>query len=158
MKTLVVYYSLFGNTRRIAEVIAESAGQNGTARAINFERLKPAEFDGANLVIMGSPTHIQNIPKAVRVILKDLPKGILKGKQVAAFDTSNEMWGPLMRMTAAHRLLGKLRKLGGKKIIGAETFLVKASDQRDGEIDLLFDGEIERARTWTAEILQRTGR
>ena len=67
------------------------------------------------------------------------------------------MWGPLMSMTAAHGLLRRLRKLGGKRIVRPETFLVKAVDvEPEGDFDLLSEGELERAREWAAAIRQRT--
>jgi hypothetical protein len=76
---------------------------------------------------------------------------------VAAFDTSVEAWGPLMRMTAGRRLLPKLRKLGGKPIARAETFLVvRGEDPESGERqDALVEGELERARMWAASILEQ---
>ena len=37
-----------------------------------------------------------------------------------------------------------------------ETFLVEKSDsQYEGEIDLLYDGEIERAKGWAVAILEK---
>lgn len=156
MKTLVVYFSKFGNTRRIAEAIAEALKQAGDARAISMDQLAAPDLQGVNLVVMGSPTHYQNLPKAVRPIFKTLPRRILAGKSVAAFDTSRKTWGPIMLLTAAHRLLPKLRKLGGKRVVPPETFLVQAGDsKRDGEIDLLCDGEIKRAKEWAVAILKR---
>lgn len=155
MKTLVIYFSKFGNTRRIAEVVAETLAESGDARAIDVDQLTVPDLQKADLVVMGSPTHYQNLPKAVRPIFQTLPRKILAGKSVAAFDTSRETWGPIMRLTAAHRLLPKLRKLGGKRVVRPETFLVKAGDSdRDGEIDLLCNGEIERAKEWAAAILK----
>ena len=44
------------------------------------------------------------------------------GMRVAAFDTSVEMWGPLMWMTAAHRLLPKL-------LAGSDLALVRMNDE-----------------------------
>jgi len=157
MNSLVVYYSLYGNTRRLAEIIAEDLQTAGAARAVSLDQLKPEDLKAVDLVVMGSPTHIQNVPKAVRVALAQLPRRCLDGKGVAAFDTSLKMWGPLMSMTAAHGLLRRLRKLGGKRIVRPETFLVKAVDvEPEGEFDLLSEGELERAREWAAAIRQRT--
>jgi hypothetical protein len=64
-----------------------------------------------------------------------------------------------MRMTAAHRLLAKLRKLGGKKVIRPETYLVTRGEAPEsGERqDALREGELERARAWAASILARIG-
>jgi flavodoxin len=156
MKALVVYFSRFGNTKRIAEAIALTLSQAGETRAVGIDQFAASDLNGVDLVLMGSPTHYQNLPKAVRPIFEALPKKVLAGKLVAAFDTSLKMWGPIMLLTAAHRLLPKLRKLGGKRIVRPETFLVKKSDLRpDGEIDLLCDGEIERAREWANTILKK---
>jgi flavodoxin len=155
MKTLIVYFSKFGNTRRVAEAVAETLAPAGDARAISVGQLTVSDLQKVDLVVMGSPTHYQNLPKAVRPIFETLPRKILVGKSVAAFDTSRETWGPIMRLTVAHKLLSKLRRLGGKRVVPPETFLVKAGDSdRDGEIDLLYDGEIERAKEWAATILK----
>jgi flavodoxin len=149
MKTLIVYFSQFGNTRRIAEAIAETLMQTGETRAVSIDQFTASDLSDVDLVVMGSPTHYQNLPKAYRKILEKLPKRVLQGKSVAAFDTSLKMWGPIMLLTAAHRLLSKLRKLVGKRIARPETFLVKDTEQQpDGEVDLLCNGEIERAREW----------
>jgi flavodoxin len=156
MKTLIVYFSKFGNTKKVAETIAETMARAGDAHAISIDQLTASDLDQVDLVVMGSPTHYQNLPKAVRSVLKALPRGILVGKSVAAFDTSLEMWGPLMLLTAAHRLLPILRKLGGKRVVKPETFFVEKSDsQYEGEIDLLYDGEIERAKEWAVAILKK---
>jgi flavodoxin len=156
VSSLVVYYSLYGNTRRIAEAIADTLRSAGPATVISLDRLSPADLAGADLVVMGSPTHIQNVPKAVRAALAGLPRNSLAGKSVAAFDTSLKMWGPLMSMTAAHGLLSRLRKLGGRKLLKPETFLVKGEEvASEGDTDLLYEGELERAREWAAAILER---
>jgi flavodoxin len=158
VKSLVVYYSLYGNTRRVAEAIAEALRAAGPVSATSLDQLNPADLAGADLVVMGSPTHIQNVPKDVRAALAALPRKSLAGKSVAAFDTSLKMWGPLMSMTAAHGLLRRLRKLGGKQLVGPETFLVKADAVRgEAEIDLLYEGELEHAGRWAAAILERAG-
>jgi flavodoxin len=158
MKSLVVYYSLYGNTRRLAEAIGEELQTAGAARVVSLDQLRPEDLADADLVVMGSPTHIQNVPKAVRAALAQLPRRSLAGRGVAAFDTSLKMWGPLLSMTAAHGLLRRLRKLGGKRLVGPETFFVKAVDTKpEGEFDLLVEGELERAREWAAAIRRGTG-
>ena len=148
MNSLVIYYSKFGNTRSIAEAIAETLSAAGLARAISIDQVHTAAFDGVDLVVMGSPTHYQNLPKVVRPVLKALPHKTLAGKSVAAFDTSVKMWGPIMLLTAAHRLLPRLRRLGGRRVVRPETFLVEGNGP-------LCDGELERAREWAAAILRR---
>lgn len=156
MKSLVVYYSLYGNTCRLAEAIAARLAAAGPARAVGLDGLTPEELVGIDLLVIGSPTHVQNVPRVVRTKLADLPAQALVGKSVAAFDTSIKMWGPLMSLTAAHGLSRRLRHLGGKRVVRPRTFLVKSTEiQKEGEIDLLCDGQFDQAREWAAEILSR---
>jgi flavodoxin len=157
MNTLVVYYTRFGNTRNISEAIASELTSAGEARAVSIGELDAAVLEAADLVLFGSPTHYQNLPKEVRAALEALPRRTLRGKRVAAFDTSVETWRPLMWMTAAHRLLPRLRKLGGKPVARPETFLVvRGVAPESGERqDALVEGELARARAWTKSILER---
>jgi flavodoxin len=106
-------------------------------------------LENVDLVVMGSPTHRMNLPEAVRPIFESLPKRILRGVPVAAFDTSYKMSSILARFTAAKKLAQKLRKLGGKRVVPPETFYVEG---REGP---LYEGEIERARDWVRAILDR---
>ena len=147
MNTLVVYFSKFGNTRQVAEAVAETLQSTGSVHVMSAEPLTAADFEGVDLLVMGTPTHKMNLPEAVRPILDSLPKRILKGVPVAAFDTSYKMNWFLNKFTASKRLNRKLRKLGGKPLLPPETFLV---EDREGP---LYDGEIERAHDWTISIL-----
>ena len=101
MNTLVVYFSKFGHTQKIAEVIAETLSSNGGVRTITSEQLITSELKNADLIVMGSPTHNMNLPKAVQPVFEKLPKRILPGTPVAAFDTSYKMSAILARFTAA---------------------------------------------------------
>jgi flavodoxin len=150
VNSVVVYFSKFGHTRRIAERIAARLESAGDVRVINLEDLSPQDLTGVDLVVMGTPTHRMNLPEAVRPALERLPKRILRGASVAAFDTSYKMSAFLSRFTAAKRLAQKLRKLGGKRIVPPETFHVVG---REGP---LYEGEMERAERWAETILERT--
>jgi flavodoxin len=157
MRSVVTYYTRYGNTRRVAEAIAEVLAGAGEARTAPIDELTADELEGVDLLVAGSPTHYQSLPKEVRAMLDEWPKRSLRGVQVAAFDTSVETWGPLMWMTAAHRLLSELRKLGGKKVVGPETFLVERGKAPESEErqDALREGELERAKAWAADLSQR---
>ncbi len=91
MNTLVVYFSKFGHTQKIAECIAEKLSSHGGVRTISSEQLTTFELENVDLVVMGSPTHNMNLPKAVQSVFEKLPKRILTGTPVAAFDTSYKM-------------------------------------------------------------------
>lgn len=147
MNAIVVYFSKFGNTKKVAEAIAQGLEQDKNVRIVSSDELVPVDFDGVDLVVMGSPTHKMNLPESVRQVFDQLPHKIIKGKLIAAFDTSYKMSGWLNHFTAGKKLTRKLRKLGGKRITPPEIFLVA---EREGP---LFEGEIARAKEWGTSIL-----
>jgi len=161
METLIVYFSKYGNTQLVAEMIGETItaangqmaanGEYGSVRVISSEQLVGDDLESADLVVMGTPTHKMNIPEAVRPLFERLPSKMLRGKPVAAFDTSYKMSAFMARFTAAKKLNSKLRKLGGKRVVPPETFHVVG---REGP---LYEGELERAQAWAGSILERLG-
>ena len=156
MKTLIVYFSKFGNTRKLAEAMAETLSPAGEARIVSIDRLAASDFDAANLVVMGSPTHAFTLPEAIRSVLNAQPLSILTGKSVAAFDTTVKLW-PLRYLRASPKLLAHLIRLGGTPIAKPQTFFVQTKNpQKTGEIDLLGNGEIDRARQWANTILRQS--
>jgi flavodoxin len=150
MNALVVYHSQFGNTQQVAEAIAGVLQGAGSARTLSAGQLTATDLQDVDLAVMGTPTHKMNLPQAVRPVFEGLPRRILRGVPIAAFDTSYKMSAFLARFTAAKRVDGKLRKLGGKRLVPPETFHVK--EHHEGP---LYDGEIERAKAWAETVLDR---
>lgn len=148
MNSLIIYFSRFGNTKAVAEAVARQLASHGPARLVEASRLSPADFEQVDLVIMGTPTYKMNLPEEVRAIFKNLPRKILKGSAVAAFDTSYAMSGFLARFTASKRTIQKLRRLGGKQIIPPKTFTIARAHEGP-----LLDGEIDRAKKWADDII-----
>lgn len=149
MNALVVYYSKFGNTKQVAEAIAEAWQSAGSIRVMSADQLSAPDMDNVDLLVAGTPTHVANLPKELRPILEALPKRVLKGMRVAAFDTSYKMNWFVSLFTAAKPLGRKLRQLGGKQIVPPESFFVV---EKQGP---LYEGEIERSKTWAETILAR---
>ena len=149
MNALAVYYSKFGNTKRVAEAIAETWRPTGSVRVMSAEELTAADTGNAELLVLGTPTHVANLPKELRPILQALPKRALKGVRVVAFDTSYKMNWLISLFTAAKPLDRKLRRLGGKRSARPESFFVVG---RQGP---LHEGEVERAKAWAETILVR---
>jgi hypothetical protein len=57
MRAIVVYESMYGNTRRIAESIAAGFGSSECS-VVHVSRLDQSCLDGCSLVIVGGPTHV----------------------------------------------------------------------------------------------------
>jgi ferredoxin-thioredoxin reductase catalytic subunit len=57
MNALVIHFSMFGNTKQVAEAVAESLESEGAVRVMPVDQLSVADLDEVDLVVMGSPTH-----------------------------------------------------------------------------------------------------
>ena len=140
MKTLVVYESLFGNTRAVAEAIADELAQFGPSTAVNVDAVAGDEgLDDVELLVVGAPTHAWGLPRRsswveqateprparpIREWLADLPDG--KGRPAAAFAT--RLASPrLLTGSSASGIARRLRKRGWSRIASAESFLVTAT-------------------------------
>ena len=155
MKTLIVHFSKFGNTKKVAQALADAMKKAGEARVVSIDRLTTLDLEGVDLLVMGSPTHGFTVPESVRFALAALPPGILAGKSVAAFDTTVRPW-PLRVFRASPKLLRQLSQLGGKPVARPQTLFVQTrSTQGTGEHDLLLEGQIERAQEWAGQILRQ---
>ena len=149
MNSLVVYYSRFGNTKQVAEAIAEVLSSKGSARVLDMRSLSVSDLKDLDLLVAGVPTHRMNLPDDVRVLLRRFPRRILRSTYLAAFDTSYKMSRWLEHFTAARKLMSRLRRLGGKRIVRPETFHVVESQGP------LYEGEVERAKAWASSIVTR---
>ncbi|PRY69563.1 flavodoxin-like protein [Glaciihabitans tibetensis] len=64
VKTVVLYESMFGATRKIAEAIAEGARTHSEVTVVPLADQASASVAGADLIIVGAPTHALTMPTA----------------------------------------------------------------------------------------------
>ncbi len=152
MKTLIVYYSLEGNTEYVADKIAETCGFDtlhlvpvkkypdsgfrkffwGGKSAVMAEtpELEPYTFDSANYdrIIFGFPVWAGNVTPPIRTFVKE---NDLKGKQIAAFACQSG--------SGAEKAFGKLKAAIGIEALEAELILIdpkeKPSDENKQKIE-----------------------
>jgi flavodoxin I len=146
MKTLIVYDSQFGNTEQIAK--AMGAAVDGDVRTLRAGAANPSDFQGIELLILGSPTQGGSSTPAMRELLTRIPDAGLKGVKFAVFDTrmTNKLVG--IFGYAAKRIADSLKDKGGTLAAPPEGFFVKASKGP------LKDGELERAAAWAKSLIQ----
>jgi len=178
MEVAVVFESLFGNTRKVAEAVAEgirSATPEAHVRVVPVAEAAPEEVRGADLLVVGGPTHIlrttttrtrqqgvMSVRRAratappvalepgaegpgVREWLGELPEARPR-QRAAAFDT--RLAGPLSG--GAARSIGReLRRHGYRVVDSPSGFVVR------GGQGPLRAGELDRARTWGASLPTR---
>jgi flavodoxin len=156
MKAMIVYDSMFGNTKVIAEAIGNALGPQEDVAIVQASEAKPEQLEGLTLLIVGSPTQRFSPTGATTSFLKSIPKKGLEGVKVAAFDTrfpesKIDEIGILAFFVrifgyAAQPIADRLEKKGGELAIPPEGFCVG-----DTEGPLL-EGELERVADWAKQI------
>ncbi len=95
-KGLVFYYSRSGNTRKMAEIIAESMNQAGLDTACkDIADVKHEELAAADAIVVGSPTYYGRLAAPVAQLFDESAKyhGKLDGKIGGAFSSSANIGG-----------------------------------------------------------------
>lgn len=159
IKVLIIYDSVFGNTEQIAQALGRPFGDQADAAILRVSDVKPDQFAGLKILIIGSPTQRFRPTAAISDLLKGIPEKRLKNVRVTAFDTrltTNEIKKtPILaffvRMSgnsayAATHIANGLRKKGGELVVPPEGFFV------EGMEGPLVQGELERAANWARQI------
>ena len=169
MRAMVVYESMFGNTRMIAEEIGEGL------RPIYDVDVRPAatvsreELEQVDLIVAGGPTHAWGMsrpstragalkqvevpgsglrlePGATGPGLRELFAGVTGlGAGAAAFDTRIDK-PPMVTGRASRKIARLLKRCGCNLVARPESFLVSAKPT------MLVPGEEVRARGWGSQL------
>jgi hypothetical protein len=168
MDALIVYESMFGNTRRLAEAIADSLETAGVDVTIAPAREAPSDLSDYRLVVVGAPTHAHSLPR---------PKSRTEAAQWAADPTKE------LTLEAEAGSPGVREWLEGVSLVGSPRFAVfstrvdiprifsgdactaiaKGLRRRLADVDAradflvgldsnLLDGEVDRAREWAGSL------
>jgi flavodoxin len=86
---LVLYDSKYGNTKILAEKIAEEIGEKGSIQpdVVNLQGFDEKRIEGYDTVLIGSPNHFGRESKNTKKFIKRLANVSLEGKRIAVFDT-----------------------------------------------------------------------
>ena len=97
MNILILYYSKGGNTRRLAEAVAEGAGQvDGVETVLRHTRdVTKDDFLAADGVIAGSPVYFGTMAAQLKQVLDDFVsvRKKMENKVGAAFTTAGDASG-----------------------------------------------------------------
>jgi hypothetical protein len=175
MHVAIVYESLFGNTRQIAEAIRDGVRASHPEADVDCLRVDQADLgrlSPVDLLIVGGPTHMHGMTSGFsrKMGVESERKKIAKGEQVREPEPGAE--GPGVRTWfhdlpktsahthaaafdtraafptsggAAHGIARRLRGHGYELVAEPKGFII------DGAADgPLRDGELDRARSWAA--------
>jgi len=163
MRALVVYESMFGNTKTIAKAVADGLSSRMSVDLVEVNEAPPAIGDDVDVLVVGGPTHAFGMSRAgtrkgageqgapVNVSggigLREWIEAVEGGPALvgaAAFDTAFKK--ARLMGTAARAAEKRLRRLGVRLVAKPESFWVS------GTPGPLVVGEEERARRWGAEL------
>lgn len=150
MKSIVIYASRYGNTRRLAESIAEALHTRGEVELLPADEAHGIVTTGANLLVIGGPTEVHAMTQSVVHLFSSIERGALRDMPAAAFDTRIRAarW---LTGSAASGIARKLRRAGARLIADEESFFVAGrANPSTGETPELEPGELERANAWAA--------
>jgi hypothetical protein len=165
MRALVVYESMYGSTREIAEAVGDGLRElvDAEVDVRSIHRAGAVDVEHADLVVVGGPTHAHGMsrpstrrgaveqrrddlvmdPEAagdgVREWLAELGAASRPGR-AAAFDTRVHM-APFVTGRASKSIARELRHHGFELLVDPESFLVTKETH-------LEPGELFRARAW----------
>jgi Flavodoxin len=172
MRAVVVYESMYGNTHLIAGAIGAGLGTAFEVSVVPVSQASPAVLAGADLVVVGGPTHVHGMSRAstrkAAVQAADKPASPLTVEpdalgpglrewfdslgqypvKSAAFDT--RVHGPAALTGRASRRVAHLLRAHGFDVVAEpESFLVTKQDRLEPQ-------ETERAREWGARLAAAT--
>lgn len=146
MRTVIVYDSLYGNTKAIAEAIAGAFP--GEVELLRVEQVQAGDLETVDLLIIGSPTHGSLPSEAVQGLVERIGPPARGGAKLATFDT-RLTWGFLERWGgfAAPKMADKLEDKGWTLAVTPEGFFVRGLKKGP-----LKRGEADRAAAWAKQI------
>jgi flavodoxin len=172
MRALVVYESIYGNTKRIADAVA-----NGIAGYMTVETMEVStaptvlEFE-VDLLVVGGPTHVhgmtspftraQAVKQATTPVVSvgigmrewlDQLRPVAPAIPAAAFDTRIK-GAAILTGSAANGYAKRLRDAGFRVVAPTESFFIATKAPQD---DALLAGELDHAREWGVEIAKQLG-
>ncbi len=146
MKSVVVYGSRSGNTRKIAEAIAVALEAYGPVSLLAAEDASATVWEHCHLLLVGGPTEGRTVTPPVRAFFDRLPVQALHSIPAAAFDTRLD-WPRALSGSAASGIARRLRASGANVIASPESFKVTQKPS-------LRYGELERAPLWARMVAE----
>ena len=147
MKGIVVYDTSHGNTRTIAETIAETLKESGIEMVLSHVKdVKRIGADDYGFLVLGSPTRFGTMSFAVRGFLGKLNGEEWVNKPFTAFDTELPDNIEHKEWSAAEKIALKLTEKKMSQLLPVLKTVVM------GQKGPLKEGEIERTRDYAKQL------
>jgi menaquinone-dependent protoporphyrinogen IX oxidase len=152
IKGIVIYDTSHGNTKKIAETIAETLKASEIeVDLFDLKHVKKLSSNNYHFLVIGSPTKFGAMSFAIKSFLGKVKNEEWINKPFAAFDTENPENVEKARVenkewSAAEKIALKLKEKKMKQLLPVLKALVL------GVKGPLVEGEIDRAKTYSREL------
>ena len=146
MKGIVVYDTSYGNTKKIAEIIAETLKESGIEVDLFHVKNVKLSAKDYSFLVLGSPTRFGTMSFAMRGFLGKVKNEEWMNKPFTAFDTENPENMEKKEYSAAEKIAEKLRDKKMNQLLP----VLKAAVL--GQKGPLKEGEIERTKDYAKEL------
>ena len=172
MRAVVVYESMYGDTKRVADAIADGLARHLPVETVEVSLAPLAIESDIDLLVVGGPTHVHGMttPFTRAQAIKQAQGHIVSPgigirewlEQIqptapaipaAAFDTRLK-GAAILTGSAAGGYAKRLRDASFKLIAPAESFLIAGKAPQG---DALLEGELDHARAWGEELAAALG-
>jgi flavodoxin len=169
MNALIVYESMFGSTRRVAEAVADGLKTTGVDATITPAHTAPSDLSDYQLVVVGAPTHAHSLPR---------PESRAQAAEWAADPVKELTLEPAAGSSGVREWLDRVMLDGNPRFAtfstrvniprifagDASAAIAKRLRRRGADVDAhtdflvdqgshLVDGEETRAREWATELV-----
>lgn len=156
MNILMIYESVYGNNKKVAELIKGHLEEKHEVRMLHVDQFHAGLLSDTDWLIVGSPTRVFHPMKTISRALKKVNKLTFDKGQVSLYDTRMDLSSldnsfleflHKIRGTAADTMEERMSKKGLQIIGNPIGFIV---DDTEGPLKL---GEDERVKAWCEDIM-----
>jgi flavodoxin len=138
VSVLILYHSLFGNTKDVALSLAKGIEESGIATdCMSITEVDVNQILNYDFLAIGGPTHMIGISKEMKKFLKKLKSVNLRGMKGFSFDTRNhsrlnkKRW-LILENSAARKIEGKMKRMKMKIVKPRQSAIVNG---REGPLE-----------------------
>ena len=145
-KVFVVYQSKWGNTKIVAEKIAEGLKTSGMETDIAaLKEIKTDRIPEFDAILIGTPNHVGGATGGVKKFINGLSKLQLEGKGIGFFDT--------YLGKDFEKAVKKMEKQAADTLSGMKILAPGLSIRVDGMKGPITEGELQKCEEFAAKIV-----
>lgn len=146
IKVIVIYESMYGNTKRVAETIINGISEIADIEAVlkKPNQVDPSKLFDYDLILIGSPNHFGGPTRGIKKFINKLGKIGVDEKKGAVFDTyfHNDF----------EKAVKKMEKRLNEKIPGLKLLFPGLSIQVKGTKGPIVEGELPKCKVYGNKI------